>query len=118
MWTRPVHFFVHAVRLGSMVNSKPDVDGPFLTPEEECEADAALQVARSLVADALAKFKPHVSDEGYALLEASLLFELMATPAGKANLARLLPAPVVDRSGEVVKASSPRRTRAKAGSDR
>lgn len=74
---------------------------PPLTDDERADAERRAAKARELADQALLPFRQHLTDEGYELLRADLIFQLLASPEGEAALARVLPTRVVDHSGEV-----------------
>lgn len=78
-----------------------DPEFPSLTPEERETAEREANRAKELVEAALARFRHHLTDEGYDLLRAELIFQLLASPEGEAALTRILQARFVDASGEI-----------------
>lgn len=80
-----------------------DPDLPSLTPEEREAAEREASSAKKLVDAALARFRHHLTDEGYELLRAELIFQLLASPEGEAALTRILHERFVDTSGEVAR---------------
>ncbi len=74
---------------------------PPLTPEEREDAERRGALARELAEEALARFRGHLTSEGYEQMKAELMLQLLSSPEGDDMLGRLLPPPVVDQSTEI-----------------
>ena len=73
------------------------------TPEQQKDSEQRAALANELAEQALVPFAEHLSEEGLALLRAELVLQLLGSVEGEGMLERLLPGPIVDRSGEILR---------------